>query len=32
MNLENKKVYFSKQDMKAILKFDPLNILNDRSK
>ena len=24
--------YFSKQDMEAILKFDPLNILNDRSK
>ena len=29
-NLVYRKIafYFSKQDMKAILKFDPLNILN----
>ena len=24
--------YFSKQDMEAILKYDPLNILNDEVK
>ena len=33
-NLVYRKIafYFSKQDMEAILKYDPLNILNDGGK